>query len=129
MIKYLRPCLFIFSLALSGLTTQAQSLVWATQFKGGPASKHAEDIIMDAAGNVYTVGGFEGVVDFDPGPGVVSFNSGGFGTTDIFIVKQSPNGSLLWARQIGAGQIDVARDAEAALSGFVDVGGDFRRTF
>ena len=126
MIKYLRTCLLIFSLALSCLTIRAQSLAWATQFKGGPASKNVEDITLDAAGNVYTVGGFEGVVDFDPGPGVFSFNSGGFGTTDIFIVKQSPNGALLWARQIGAGQIDVARAAEAGSSGYIDVAGDFR---
>ena len=127
MIKFLRPSFFIFFFLLSGLNTWAQNFAWATQFSGGPASKNVEDITLDAAGNVYTVGGFEGLVDFDPGPGVVSFNSGAFGTVDIFIVKQSPNGSLLWAKQIGAGQIDVARTAEVS-PGYIDVGGDFRGT-
>lgn len=126
MIKFLRPSLFIFSLALSGLNTWAQSFAWATPFSG-LTTKLAEDITVDAAGNVYTVGGFEGLVDFDPGPGVFSYNSGGFGTTNIFIVKQSSTGSLLWAKQIGAGQIDVARAAEVG-SGYIDVGGDFRGT-
>ncbi|MBL7740645.1 MAG: T9SS type A sorting domain-containing protein [Chitinophagaceae bacterium] len=125
--KYFSPFLFTLLFSFPVLSIHAQSLAWATQFSG-TEFKLAEDITLDAAGNVYTVGGFQGVVDFDPGPGVLSFNSGGFGSTDIFIVKQSASGALLWARQIGSGQIDVARAAKAAASGYIDIVGDFRGT-
>jgi hypothetical protein len=44
------------------------SFVWAKRI-GGEDEESVEDLALDAAGNVYTVGAFRGTVDFDPGPG------------------------------------------------------------
>ncbi len=61
------------ALLLLWQTAQAQSpnLQWAKHVassSGNGAS--GEAVVVDAAGNVYTIGGFLGTLDFDPGPGV-----------------------------------------------------------
>lgn len=52
---------------------------------------------LDAAGDVYATGKMNGLVDFDPGSGVV------LRTGDGFILKLSTHGSLLWVRETVTG--------------------------
>ena len=66
---------------------------------GGLEYDQATDVAIDAAGNVYAVGRFNGTVDFDPGPGTAELTSAG--GSDAFVAKYSPNGTYLWARQMG----------------------------
>jgi len=56
---------------------------------------------LDAAGNIVVTGYFTGTVDFDPGPGTI--NMAALGVSDIYIVKLSTGGNLVWAKQIGGG--------------------------
>ncbi len=44
-------------------------------------------------------GTFKGTVDFDPGPGNVSYVSNG--SEDIFFLKLDASGNLMWAKKIG----------------------------
>jgi hypothetical protein len=77
---------------------------WAEQFgeTGDEAAGYCN--ITDPAGNLYITGTFQGRIDADPGPAVVSLRSGNnrFGK-DMYVCKLSPSGSLIWARQMGGG--------------------------
>ncbi len=55
--------------------------------------------VADAAGNVYVSGLFFGSVDFDPGPGTVTRSS--TGSSDVFVAKYAPDGSLVWVACAG----------------------------
>ncbi|MBA3665018.1 MAG: SprB repeat-containing protein [Bacteroidetes bacterium] len=83
---------------ISSMVFCQQNLSWAKALKG---NSKGTCITSDQNGNVYTAGGFSGVVDFDPGPGVVNVTS--IGSSDIFITKFDPSGNLLWARNMGGG--------------------------
>jgi hypothetical protein len=48
--------------------TAAGALVWARQL-GGTSADQGNAIAVDAAGNVFTTGTFQGTADFDPGAG------------------------------------------------------------
>ncbi|MBL0073077.1 MAG: SBBP repeat-containing protein [Bacteroidetes bacterium] len=50
------------------------SLIWAKQL-GGISYDYATSIAVDAAGNVYTAGSFEGTADFDPGSGTFNLTA------------------------------------------------------
>jgi hypothetical protein len=56
-----------------------------------------QSIITDAAGDVYTVGAFNGTINFNPGPGVNTLTSKGAG--DTYVAKYSAQGQLLWLQQ------------------------------
>lgn len=82
------------------LNLQAQpSLIWAKQI-GSTSNERGHSIIVDANGNVYTTGYFQGTTDFDPGPGVYNLTS-----TEgaIFVSKLDVNGNFIWAEQMGSG--------------------------
>lgn len=61
-------------------------------------SVFSNSITVDTDGNIYTTGQFYGTADFDPGIGVTNLFSN---NTDIFILKLSTNGNLIWVKQIG----------------------------
>lgn len=75
------------------------SLVWAKKL-GGSNNDVANSIAVDASGNVYTTGYFEGTADFDPGTGTYNLTSPG-GNSDIFISKLDASGNFVWAKKIG----------------------------
>lgn len=79
--------IFILKLNSSG------NFIWAKQF-GGTNS----DIGLDDMNNIYTIGNFTGIVDFDPGAGVYNLTANS--NSDIFISKLDSNGSFIWAKQI-----------------------------
>ncbi|MBN4072809.1 SBBP repeat-containing protein [Crocinitomix catalasitica] len=62
----------------------AGAFTWAERV-GSVANDNGNSITVDASGNIYTTGYFEGTVDFDPGAGI--FNLTSFGTEDIFVSK------------------------------------------
>lgn len=67
---------------------------WSRRF-GGPAAESAEDLALDAQGNIYLVGSFWGTVDFGAGP----MAEGGF------VVKLDPRGGHLWSRSVKEGRV------------------------
>ena len=58
----------------------------------------ARAVAVDAAGNSYVTGLFNGTVDFDPGAGVTALTSAGF--KDVYVAAYSPAGALLWAKDL-----------------------------
>ena len=86
---------------------------WALQFVGTNAL-NGDGLALDAAGNVYATASLTGTADLDPGPGVANFTAGGL--FDPFVVKLTPAGTYVWAKQfvggIGGGfGADIALDA------------------
>ncbi|MDV7394596.1 SBBP repeat-containing protein, partial [Arthrospira platensis SPKY1] len=80
----------IFSVCLlAALSLNAQTLEWARSF-GGNVDDEGQSVSVDAAGNVYTTGYFEGTVDFDPGAGTANLTSAG--GSDIFVQKLDASG-------------------------------------
>ncbi len=84
--------------------------VGSTGAEGGAA------IATDNSG-VYVTGGFEGTVDFDPGPGTVNLTGGGG-----FVAKYSHSGTLIWAQSVGPA-MEVGTCIAVDGSGSVYIGG------
>ncbi|HEX5112921.1 MAG TPA: T9SS type A sorting domain-containing protein [Saprospiraceae bacterium] len=84
-------------------TTEQLVLHWASQFGGESAIIH--DLTLDVNGNIYSIGEFNGTVDFDPGPNV--FNLTSTGKEDVFITKMNAEGNLVWAKHMGGGEQEV----------------------
>jgi hypothetical protein len=68
------------------------NLVWARSM-GGLRTDVGHSIAVDATGNVYTTGTFNGTADFDPRAGTVNLTSAG--NEDIFVQKLDANGTLV----------------------------------
>lgn len=80
------------------------ALVWAKQLTG-TGSAYIMDMELDSEGNIYCTGWFSDSVDFDPGPNMdfhVELSEDGGSQTDIFIIKLSNSGDLVWVRTFGA---------------------------
>ncbi len=84
----------IFVLKLDG----SGNFVWAKRI-GSSTGDGGSSLALDASGNVYTTGYFQGTVDFDPGAGTNNLTSGSSG--DAFISKLDGAGNFLWAKQMG----------------------------
>ncbi|WP_437549561.1 hypothetical protein WME97_03605 [Sorangium sp. So ce367] len=67
---------------------------WARGY-GGPGQDNGLSIVIDASGNTYVSGDFEGTVDFGAGP---LTSAGG---SDIFLLKLDPSGTVIWSRRFG----------------------------
>ncbi|MCW3104565.1 MAG: hypothetical protein JWO09_3005 [Bacteroidetes bacterium] len=83
---------FILKLTASG------SLAWAKRI-GSSSDDAANSIAIDASGNIYTIGRFQGTVDFDPGTGTASLSATGY--NDVFILKLDAAGNYVWAKRFG----------------------------
>ncbi len=77
------------------------NFVWAKGMGGnisGSASS-GNGITLDASGNVYTIGSFDGTVDFDPSSLVNNLTSNG--NRDVYVSKLDVSGSFVWAKSFG----------------------------
>jgi hypothetical protein len=76
------------------------SIIWAKNVGGsGGDDDYGYSIDVDANGNVYITGRFEGTGDYDPGAGTANISSNG--DYDAFIAKYNSNGDYLWAYGVG----------------------------
>jgi VCBS repeat-containing protein len=110
------------------------NLVWARRM-GGAHNDGGYTIALAADGSVYTSGWFNGVADFDPGPGVYNLTS--VDVSDFFVCKLDGSGNFLWARDIGANHLPYSPDSPGsgsnewialAADGSVYSAGQFRYT-
>ncbi len=70
---------------------------WVAQFGGDESQlEWVQDLVTDAAGNIYVAGAFGGTADFDPGAGVTQLVGG---VQDGYLLKLSPAGELIWAKK------------------------------
>ncbi len=70
------------------------NLVWVKLLE---VSFGSGSIVLDASGNIYTTGYFQGTVDFDPGAGTYDLSSAG--SADQFVSKWDTDGNFVWAKQ------------------------------
>src|SRR5688572_22676314 len=115
--------IFVFLILNSfGLYGQGPVFKWAKQISSSGTS-HCNELITDAAGNVFVTGAFSGVADMDPGPGVINFTA--MSSPDMFISRFDTAFNLVWARHFpGAAGYALALDG----SGNVLVTGGFYAT-
>jgi ribosomal protein S11 len=104
---------------------QDVEFAWAAGM-GGTGYDYGYGIAVDASGNVYTTGSFEGTADFDPGSGVSNLTSAG--DNDVFVRKLDASGNFLWARSMGGTGSDRAWGIAVDASGSVYTTGYFRNT-
>ena len=107
----------------------AGSFIWARQFE---TFNNAPDIgifiATDASGNVYTIGFFNGTVDFDPGTGIYLLSTPG-SWPNTFISKLDNAGNFIWARQLNCTPNQGGeKTAIVDSSGNITITGDFMGT-
>jgi hypothetical protein len=79
---------------------------WAKTWGGNASSAMAKSVKVDETGNIYTVGEFQGTVNFDPaGPNPSSACTSRNGTTDAFLSKFDAGGNFQWVRTWGSGPV------------------------
>lgn len=81
----------------------AGDLVWAKSV-GGTLADQGTGIAVDAPGNVYLIGQFQGIADLDPSGAVEELISAG--DFDIFLAQYDPLGNLITARNPGGNKMD-----------------------
>ncbi len=124
----MKKILFTFSISLLTQLTivaQAPAFQWA-KATGGVGQERARKVKTDALGNVFVVGTFEGIVDFDPGPSTYTLSSNG--GQDIYVMKFDGSGNFLWAGAFGSAASDLGRSIELDVTGNVFITGAFQGT-
>ena len=121
--KHLYLCFTI----IFSFQSQAQNTIfkWAKGIQGNNV-KSSNDIKVDAAGNVFIVGTFKGVADFDTDTTMSNLTSAG--NDDIFIAKYTNNGNLIWCKRIGGANQDAAVKMALDSTGNIYITGYFNGT-
>jgi hypothetical protein len=73
------------------------SLIWADQLA---TNVGISDMVLDSRGNPALVGSFTGTADLNPARGTMFFTSRG--GRDVFVMRLSVNGKLIWAETMGS---------------------------
>ncbi len=110
---------------LLNLNPSTGYLNWAKTFSSTDGTAYLMSIDVDSTGNIYTAGYFYGTVDFDPGAGVVSRSSVNR-NTDLFFMKLSATGNLVWAETLGDVGSETALGIAVDSSGAIQVVGNLQ---
>jgi hypothetical protein len=90
--------------------------IWSKRF-GGTASQSINDLVIDAADNIYIVGQFS--ASFDLGGSTLPYQGG----SDAFVARLGPAGNHLWSKPFGDSLNQLAQSVATDSSGKVIVGG------
>ena len=123
--KILFIAIFIFIFFSQSIIAQSPNWQWAKGI-GGSGHEYCNSVAVDANGNVYSIGSFNGTVDFDPNLGISNLTS--VGIDDIFISKIDGSGNYIWTKSIGSSQIDEGFSITLDNSGNVYSTGSFTGT-
>ena len=83
------------------------NLVWVINF-GFNGSVELANVVVDDFGNLFVIGIFSGITDFDPDTGFTYLTpSGGSFDVDVFIQKISSSGKLIWVKSFGGPLPDI----------------------
>jgi hypothetical protein len=94
------------------------NVLWA-KHAGGNNNSSGTSVSADASGNVFVTGEFaSSTITF----GSTTLTNSDAGSGDIFIVKYSAAGNILWAKQVGGGTNVYGNDGGLAVS--ADAGGN-----
>jgi hypothetical protein len=93
--------------------------LWSRRF-GDTSSDHGNDVCVDASGNVFITGYFNGTVNFGTGPLTTA------GIDDIFLAKFNAAGVNQWSRRFGGTGLDDGYGVAVSPAGNVLVTGFFQ---
>jgi hypothetical protein len=93
----------------------SQSFEWVKSIGSNDDDK-AFTLDYDDHGNIYIMGSFEGSIDIDPGPGVLTFTPQGYGW-DSFLIKLDSAGNLIWGKHFQTNGYDHITGWEIKLDG------------
>jgi hypothetical protein len=124
----MKKILLAINCLLTGILVNAQSpsFEWAKNIGGITGSAFGASVIVDNSGNIYTTGGFQGKVDFDPGPGTFYLSAVNY--NDIFVSKVDASGNFVWAKQMGGTSGESGSSIAVDGSGNLIITGSFPGT-
>lgn len=96
------------------------TLIWVRSL-GSIDGAYSRELALDQEGSVYVTGHFWGTVDFDPGLGSYTLTS--TDEVDIFLLKLSSLGDLLYAGSIGSSFSDIGYSVTVDNSGALYITG------
>jgi|GEM_PF-4619206 len=118
-----RTILICISLLIVSTVLFAQTPEWEWAIRaGGSESDNGMDITIDAAGNLYMTGRFEGTVDFG------SYSLSSSGDNDIFVAKVNAEGNWEWATSAGGTGYDIGYKISINDAGSCYVTGYYQET-
>jgi hypothetical protein len=100
---------------------QSPTFQWAKNMGGSGDHSEGRSVAVDASGNIYTTGFFNGIEDFNPGAGI--FNLTSVGSNDIFVSKLDASGNFVWAKDIGGTSNEQGNSIVVNTSGVYITGG------
>ena len=99
------------------------NLLWVKNV-GGTQDDLLIKIAEGADGSLFITGITNGVMDYDPSPGVVNLPSSGL-DYDIYFAKYSAEGDFIWAQELPGNRIDAAHNLVVDDRGYVTLTGFF----
>ena len=102
------------------------ALAWALR-AGGASTDDGYAIDVDASGNSYITGYFNGTATFGAG-GATATTMTSDGDSDIFLARYDSTGALVWAKQAGGTSRDISNRVYADASGNSYISGTFEDT-
>lgn len=135
--SYMSTCDFDPSAATQTLTTAGSTDIYVAKYNstlaysyaismGGTGADVGNGITVDASGNTFVTGNFNGTADFDPSAATATIISAGSG--DIFYAKYNSTGNYVYANGIGGTMSDFGRKITADAAGNVYLTGQFYAT-
>lgn len=100
--------------------------LWSFSLAPGGNVDRLAGITLDQNANVIVTGYFQGLADFDPGPGIEQLTWAGSG--DIFLAKYDNDGNYIWANSIGGPEFDWGKDVATDNNGNIYLTGQFQNT-
>ncbi|MFT6167665.1 MAG: hypothetical protein ACJAV5_002125 [Vicingaceae bacterium] len=98
------------------------NFIWAKGI-GGSGADYSSSIVLDQDSNIFIAGGFEGTVDFDPGP-VIQQVSGNT-VQDAFVLELDNTGNFKAVYHFGSAGMDFCTDLEIDHQGNLLISGSF----
>jgi hypothetical protein len=86
------------------------NFIWAGGLKEfSPGNRYLSQLLADETGNIIAYGSFANTIDFDPAIGTSTTRTS-LGSTDLFVLKLSPEGEFLDVQQFGSTSQDLSSD-------------------
>jgi len=102
----------------------AGNLIWGFDFGSNQGADAGSALSVDKDGNLIAAGGFRGTVDFNFDDND-EFNMTAVNGQDIYVIKLSPSGELIWAKSIGGDINEGISAMETDASGNIYATGSF----
>ncbi|MCK5847112.1 MAG: hypothetical protein KAG84_06720, partial [Bacteroidales bacterium] len=116
--------IFLSFIAIYNLQAQSPNFEWvkSNQKIGWFGMTTATSTTLDTLGNVYLVGRFTGIVDFNPSPYYTTILTRDIDGYSSYIQKLDSNGNLIWVRALnfeagGIGKIEIDKEGSLYIMG------------